>query len=84
MRKHASYTEFACMVKNYTQRPLRLQVPFGQLEDRPTHTKEGVEYLIARNRARYCGHIQDHNRDDPPDDHPKGGSGLNLDDPELI
>jgi hypothetical protein len=84
MRKHSGYTEFACMVKNYTERPLRLEVPFGQLEARPTNTKEGVEYLKARNRARYCGNIQDHTGDDPTDDHPNGGSGFNLDDPELI
>jgi len=84
MRKHARYTEFACMVKNYTQRPLRLEVPFGQLEDRPTNTKEGVEYLITRNRARYCGNIQDFNGDELPDNYPKGGAGLNLNDPELI
>ena len=84
MRKHSSYTEFACMVKNYTQRPLRLEVSFGQLEDRPTNTKEGVEYLKARNRARYCGNIEDRNGDDPPDDDTNGESGLNLDDPEMI
>jgi len=84
MRKHAGYTEFACMVKNYTQRPIRLEVPFGQLEDRPTNTKEGVEYLIARNRERYCGNLEDHNGDNPPEDDTHGESGLNLDDPQLI
>jgi hypothetical protein len=84
IRKHTSYTEFACMVRNYTQRPLRLEVPFGQLEDRPTNTKEGVEYLKACNRARYGGNIQDSSDPDPRDDPPDAESGFKLDDPDLI
>jgi hypothetical protein len=54
MRKHARHTEFACWVKNATPRPLRLAVPFGQLEERERMIEAEHEELLAFNRGRYC------------------------------
>jgi hypothetical protein len=35
IRKHEQYTEFACMVRNHTPRPIRISIPFGQMEGQP-------------------------------------------------
>ena len=55
MRKRQGHTEFACFVRNMTPRPIRLSVPFGQLEGRPRISPEDQEALLRANRARY-GH----------------------------
>jgi hypothetical protein len=53
MRKHRDRTEFACWVKNATPRPLRLSVPFGQLERRECMSEAEHQELLALNRSRY-------------------------------
>ena len=54
MRKRQGQTEFACFVRNVTPRPIRLSVPFGQLEARPRISPEDQEALLRANRARYA------------------------------
>jgi hypothetical protein len=54
MRKRQGHTEFACFVRNVTPRPIRLSVPFGQLEARPRIRPEDQEALLRANRARYA------------------------------
>ena len=54
MRKRRDHTEFACWVKNETPRPLRLTVPFGELERRDKMGSEEHVVLLAFNRERYC------------------------------
>ena len=41
-------------VKNATPQPLRLAVPFGQLEARERMSAAEHEELLALNRSRYC------------------------------
>ena len=54
MRKRQGHTEFACFVRNVTPRPIRLSVPFGQLEARQRISPEDQEALLRANRARYA------------------------------
>jgi hypothetical protein len=54
MRKRQDRSEFACFVRNVTARPLRLSVPFGQMEGRPKLENDEYAELIERNRARYA------------------------------
>ena len=54
MRKRHGSTEFACFVRNVTPRPIRLTVPFGQLEARERISPEDQEALLRANRARYA------------------------------
>src|SRR3954466_1679500 len=53
MRKRQDHTEFACYVRNHTERPVALHVPFGRMESRPRLTDAEHEELLERNRARY-------------------------------
>ena len=59
MRKRRDHTEFACWVKNETPRPLRLTVPFGELERREQMESEEHDELLASNRERYCADTGD-------------------------
>src|SRR4051812_9058114 len=54
MRKRQDHSKFACFVRNVTVRPLRLSVPFGQMEVRPKLDDGEYDDLIERNRARYA------------------------------
>lgn len=54
MRKKRAATEFACHVRNLTDRALRLEIPFGSLEAAPTMTREQEAVLLERNRERYA------------------------------
>jgi hypothetical protein len=60
MRKRSDHTEFACFIRNFTPRPVRLAVPFGQMEARPQMGEAELEELLARNRARFCATGEDH------------------------
>jgi hypothetical protein len=60
MRKREAHTEFACFVRNYTQQPVRLTVPFGQMENRPRLTETEYTEIINRNRARYAASGEAH------------------------
>src|SRR5918911_1790067 len=53
MRKRQDHTQFACFVRNHTERPVALSVPFGRMENRPRLTDAEYEELLERNRARY-------------------------------
>jgi hypothetical protein len=53
MQKYEKHTEFACFVRN-TPRPVRLSVPFGQMEALPRSTAAAQAALLTQNRARYC------------------------------
>ncbi|HEX8643730.1 MAG TPA: type IV secretion system DNA-binding domain-containing protein [Allosphingosinicella sp.] len=55
MRRRSSRTEFAVWLKHRTPSALRLTVPLGFLESRPTLDEDEYESLIDRNRARYSG-----------------------------
>lgn len=55
MRKRKDHTEFACWIKNETARPIRLSVPFSELERRPKMESEEHAMLLAFNRERFCG-----------------------------
>ena len=60
MRKYAKHTEFACMVRNYTESPLPLRVLLGQMERQPKLTASARAALLSRNRSRYCTTIDNH------------------------
>src|SRR4051812_36150722 len=57
MRKRRDHTEFACFVRNHTTHPIRLTVPFGEMERRPKLSADEYATLIERNRSRsrYAG-----------------------------
>jgi hypothetical protein len=54
MAKHSRSTEFACYVRNYTVNAVRLEIPFGTLEQAPKMTPTEQAQLVARNRERYA------------------------------
>jgi len=54
MTKKSRSTEFACYVRNYTANAVRLQIPFGALENAPKMSAEQEKRLVARNRERYA------------------------------
>jgi hypothetical protein len=59
MRRRKDTTEFAVWLKNETQQALRLSVPLGFLERQPIASEEALEALLAHNRARYCGALDE-------------------------
>lgn len=59
MRRRGDRTEFAVWLKNRTPEALNLTVPLGFLERQPTLSEEAYDELIERNRARYCGRMED-------------------------
>ena len=54
MKKGRASTEFACYVRNYTDRAIRLEIPFGTLERAAKMTAEEHRKLVERNRAQYA------------------------------
>jgi len=59
MRRRNGRTEFAAWVKHWTHRAIRLSVPLGHLERQPTLSEEAYDELLERNRARYCGSLEE-------------------------
>ncbi|HEY6815851.1 MAG TPA: type IV secretion system DNA-binding domain-containing protein, partial [Croceibacterium sp.] len=59
MRKRRERTEFAVWLKHRTPEALRLDVPLGFLERQPTLSEDAFDELIARNRIRYGGTLDD-------------------------
>lgn len=53
MKKGKNYTEFACYVKNYTNKALVISIPLGFVEDKPKITAFQYEELLDRNRELY-------------------------------
>jgi hypothetical protein len=54
MKRHQDYTEFACFVRNYTPRAVKVSVPFGVMEVLPKASEEDYQSLLEENRERYC------------------------------
>jgi hypothetical protein len=54
MRKDNTRSDFACFVRNLTERPIPLSVPLGAMEREPTLTAQALEAIKAQNRTRYC------------------------------
>jgi len=55
MRRRGNQTEFAVWLKHRTPEALRLSVPLGFLERQPTMAEEDYDFVLSRNRERYCG-----------------------------
>jgi hypothetical protein len=53
-KKHAKYTEFACYVRNYTNRALSVRIPLGYVDSLPTMPDSAYERLLTRIRKEYC------------------------------
>ena len=54
MRKHPTHTEFACSIRNVTPCPVKLSIPFGQMEGRPRISETALQQVLAENARRYC------------------------------
>lgn len=52
-RKQKHYSEFACFVKNETQRALSVRIPLGVLEGLDTMSRDSYDTMIDQNRALY-------------------------------
>jgi hypothetical protein len=59
MRRRGGRTEFAVWLKNMTEHAIRLSAPLGFLERQPILTEDDYELLLADNRERYCGTLDD-------------------------
>lgn len=59
MKRRGGRTEFAAWIKNWTPGAVRLSVPLGFLERQPTITEEQLDEVVARNRLRYCGTLEE-------------------------
>ena len=57
MRKGERQTEFACFVRSQTPRPVRLSVPFGQMEGQERLDWGEQHKLLRVIRFRYCGEL---------------------------
>ncbi len=84
MRKRSKSTEFACFLKNVTPKPIRLAVPFGQMERRERLSHDAFDELIEHNRARYCAGGDDRFERNEPHASPKRPDGFALGDHELL
>src|SRR3954470_2948695 len=54
MRKRQTHTEFACFIRNLTPCPIRLSIPFGQMDSRPRMNDSELQSLLRENARRYC------------------------------
>ncbi len=52
-KKHSTYTEFACYVKNFSPKALSIRIPLGYVENQPTLDDSEYESLIESNRDQY-------------------------------
>lgn len=59
MRRRQGRTEFAVWLKHRTPHAIRLSAPLGFLEGQPILSETGYEDLIAKNRERHCGTLDD-------------------------
>jgi hypothetical protein len=48
------HTELACFIRNVTPCPIRLSIPFGQMESRPRMSEAELQTLLRKNTRRYC------------------------------
>ena len=54
MRKRSDHSEFACFIRNVTPCPIKLTVPFGQMENRPRMSESELQTLLRENARCYC------------------------------
>ena len=66
MRRRPGRTEFAVWLKHRTPNAIRLSVPLGFVEGQPILSENGFETLVAANRERYCGTLDQIERLSPP------------------
>jgi len=59
MRRRGGRTEFAVWLKHQTPHAVRLSVPLGYVESQPILTEEEFAEVIAANRTRYCGTLDE-------------------------
>ena len=52
-RKQKDQTEFACWVRNLTDRALKIFVPLGAIEKLPVMEKSEFQKLIDKNRSLF-------------------------------
>jgi hypothetical protein len=52
LRKRSGGTQFACYVRNTTDRAVTLNVPFGALTNEPKMSSAAMERVLTRNRER--------------------------------
>lgn len=57
--------QFACFVRNYTQRAVSLRIPFGAMEELPKMSEGNQDALRTAMRKRYAVHISELRRDAP-------------------
>lgn len=66
MKRRGGRTEFAAWIKHWTPDAIRLSIPLGYLERQQTISEEAFDELVAENRRRYCGTIEEARRPPPP------------------
>jgi hypothetical protein len=82
MSKHQDRTEFACFVRNHTQTPIRLTVPFGTMESSPRLPAADYADILTRNRLKYAaGEGEQGSAANPL---PSDASGFELGKPEVM
>lgn len=54
MRKQNAGTEFAFSIKHDLPKALKVNVPFGILENKARMDRQALEYVLEQNRERYC------------------------------
>ncbi|MDQ0466227.1 hypothetical protein QO010_004020 [Caulobacter ginsengisoli] len=59
MKRRQGTSEFAVWLKHQTPYAIRLSVPLGFLERQPILVEEEYEALLERNRAAYCGTLDE-------------------------
>lgn len=84
MRKREAHTEFACYLKNVLPQPIRLSVPFGQMERRPRLSSDAFNALIAHNRERYCAGGEERPEPSEQNSAAKRMTGFSLGDHEML
>lgn len=79
-RKRKDQTEFACWVRNLTDRAIKISVPLGAIEKLPVMEKPEYQKLIDKNRSLYSGTIKKGGAIKPSEE--KGVDGFELGEPE--
>jgi hypothetical protein len=87
MRKYNTHSDFACFVRNLTERPIPLSVPLGAMEREPTLTSSALEAIKAHNRARYCATTDNTPLPEVaqrPEVSGRGETGASVPEPEIL
>ena len=86
MRKKDSETQFACFVRNFTERPIPLTIRFGTMERQPQLTPDAYNALRAQNRNRFSATTDDATPPDRKvqDPRPTEQRALSPEKPELL